>query len=162
MASKLAYTVSPLWIMILLLLCSPALAADEWIPMEADNCNIIQPPKEAGDSQLNDRLMKIFPRREQMGERYTGCQTLWLDIQGRHKLEKIMVLYFENGETKVQQHIAAGRSFSCRYYAGSLLPNSRAECSKRSIGTLSSLPAGCTRASLRDEKQHASNCGNPD
>gem|GEM_PF-1855555 len=162
MASRPAYAASPLWTVLFLLLCSPALTADKQIPMEADNCNIIQPPKEAGDSQLNGRLMKIFPRREQMGEHYTGCQTLWLDIQGRHKLEKIMVLYFENGKTRAQQHIAAGRSFSCRYYAGSLLPNSRAECSQRSIGTLSSVPAGCTRSSLSVEKQHALNCSDPD
>ncbi len=148
--------------MLILVLCSLPLQASELIPKEASNCNIIQPPKEAGDSLLNSRLMKIFPRRKHMEENYTGCQTLWLDVQRRHKLEKIMVLYFEKGEIKVQQHMEAGRSFSCRYDGGLLFPDARAECSSRSIGALSSVPAGCTRFSLKHEKQNAVNCDEVD
>ncbi|MFC1602371.1 hypothetical protein ACFL3U_02260 [Pseudomonadota bacterium] len=146
----------------MLMFCVPSLQADDLIPLHASNCNVIQPLPESGDSVLNGRLMKVFPRRKQMGENYTGCQTLWLDIQRMHKLERILVLYFENGEIKVQQHMEAGRSFSCRYDAGSLLPNSRHECSKKSIGPLSSNPAGCVKSSLRHEKQKAVNCDEVD
>jgi len=145
-----------------LMFCSLSLQADDLIPKGAGNCNVLQPPKAAGDSVLNGRLMKIFPRRKDMAANYTGCQTLWLDIQRMHKLEKILVLYFENGEIKVQQHTEAGRTFSCRYYMGSLLPNSKIECSKKSIGALSSWPAGCTKYSLRHEKQNAVNCDDVD
>jgi len=139
-----------------------SVSASDLIPDDANNCNYSQPPKESGDSSLNGRLMKIFPRRKHMEENYTGCQTLWLDLQRRHKLEKILVLYFENGEIKVQHHMEAGRSFSCGYHAGSLLPNSRVECSKKSIGSLSSYPAGCTKSSLRHDKKHAVNCDDVD
>jgi len=147
---------------LVLMFCSFVLQAGELIPKSAGNCNILQPPKAAGDSVLNGRLMKIFPRRKDMSANYTGCQTLWLDIQRMHKLEKILVLYFENGEIKVQQHTEAGKTFSCRYYAGSLLPNSKIECSEKSIGALSSQPAGCTKYSLRHEKQNAVNCDDVD
>ncbi len=147
---------------LVLMLFSSASIANDLIPKDANNCNIIQPPKASGDSALNGRLMKVFPRRKQMGENYTGCQTLWLDIQRMHKLERILVLYFENGEIKVQQHMEAGRSFSCRYYAGSLLPNSKIECSKKSLDSLSSYPAGCVASSLADEKQRAVNCDDVD
>lgn len=153
---------APLILFLALLLCSLSLLASDLIPKDANNCNIIQPPKAAGDSVLNGRLMKIFPRRKDMSENYTGCQILWLDIQRRHKLEKILVLYFENGKIKVQQHMEAGRSFSCRYYAGSLLSNSSHECSKKSIGALSSHPAGCLKSSLRHEQQSAVNCDDVD
>jgi len=145
-----------------LMFSTPLLQANDLIPKHATNCDLLQPPKESGDSVLNGRLMKIFPRRKYMGEDYSGCQTLWLDIQRMHKLERILVLYFENGEIKVQQHMEAGRSFSCRYHAGSLLPNSRPECSKKSIGPLSSSPAGCVKSSLRHEKQHVVNCDDAD
>jgi hypothetical protein len=136
--------------------------ADDLIPKDARNCDVLQPPKESGDSVLNGRLMKVFPRRKHMAANYTGCQTIWLDIQRMHKLERILVLYFENDEIKVQQHMEAGRSFSCRYHADSLLPNSCPECSKKAIGSLSSSPAGCAKSSLRDEKQHAVNCDEVD
>lgn len=153
-----------LWLLtcFILMLFSSVSIANILIPEDASNCNIIQPPKASGDSVLNGRLMKVFPRRKQMGENYTGCQTLWLDIQRRHELERIMVLYFKNGEIKIQQHMEAGRSFSCRYYAGSLLPNSKIECSKKSLDSLSSYPAGCTKSSLRHEKQKAVNCDEVD
>jgi len=138
------------------------LQASDLIPKHATNCDLLQPPTKSGDSVLNGRLMKVFPRRKHMAANYTGCQTLWLDIQRMHKLERILVLYFENGEIKVQQHMEAGRSFSCRYHAESLLPNSRYECSKKSIGSLSSSPAGCMKSSLRHEKQNAVNCDDVD
>ncbi len=156
------YVIKLLSIGSILIPFSSVLTANDLIPKNASHCHIIQPPKASGDSVLNGRLMKIFPRRKYMAENYTGCQTLWLDIQRMHKLERILVLYFENGEVKVQQHMEAGKSFSCRYYAGSLLPNSKVECSKKALGSLPSRPAGCTKSSFKYEKQQAMNCDDVD
>jgi hypothetical protein len=71
-------------------------------PFRGTNCDIIEPPAEAGDifhavgkTQVAGR---VFPRLSDLGTSYTGCQVLWSVINGGPRYRSL--IYLRNGQVQ--------------------------------------------------------------
>ena len=62
-------------ITILLALALPAHSGDSSPPVGA-NCNLVSPPKDAGEKMNHGIVLRVFPRAKDITASYTGCQAL--------------------------------------------------------------------------------------
>ena len=58
---------------------------------EQDTCAIADPPSEAGEQAHMGELLLVYPRAKNIGEAFTGCQSLW----GRAKAGTQLIGRFE-------------------------------------------------------------------
>jgi len=125
------------------------------IPPNAPNCQLASPPATAGESQVHGILVKIYPRKLDMGPNYTGCQNSWIDREGTWEL--FSALYFEAGEFRAWRMLSDDKPpkhIYCRYKNFTLEPDSPKECyvpAKQSIPSSSYAP-GCMRQAIRRHK----------
>lgn len=59
------------------------------------NCKLKTPPAESGEDGVHRRLMKIFPRASAIDATYNGCQTVWIEDEGKWIV--FMIARFKNG-----------------------------------------------------------------
>lgn len=132
------------WLAYLLLLFAlPCLAGMEGALPGATNCNIKVPPSGAGVNSNHGRLMRVFPRKEEIPTAYTGCQTLWLErAVGSKDFERVWVLHFENGVVVADQTTGSLGEQLCLYVRGVLKPSQPQECSSSAPQAFDSLPPG--------------------
>lgn len=83
----------------ILLAASSGIACAQDIPSSAPACAIMVPPADAGEDVPHDAAMKIYPRAKHLPRGYTGCQKVWLDLQGRWIL--FSTRYYVDGHIKV-------------------------------------------------------------
>ena len=75
-------------------------------------------------------MVKIYPRRDQISDDYTGCQTAW----GYHSdnWHKLVVMYFENGELHTVLDVPTQEL--CEYRASRLMAGDPKHCAKIESG----------------------------
>jgi len=99
------------------------------IPAAAPNCNVASPPAESGETGSHGILIKIYPRRKDIGAGYTGCQTSWVGQQGKWAL--LSVLYFEAGDLRAWRMPSVETpppEIFCRFRSFQLEPGSPPQC----------------------------------
>ncbi len=129
----------------LLITLSAPLCAVEDIPMEAANCSLSTPPREAGESSNHGRAMKIYPRKADISLTYTGCQILWFEqTQNKKDFEKIWVIYFESGKAVAEKTFGSIGNHLCIYREGKLASGQPKGCDKAPPKPFVSFPPGCS------------------
>jgi len=141
--------VAALW----LLLAACATTLDPF-PAAAPHCNVLDPPGNAGEAELNGVLAKVHPRRADVPADYSGCQTVWLQDGGRWK--KMSVSYFEQRQLRAQM-IPAGAPMKpdlvCHWRKGRLVRGQPEECDEdAAVDLVPSLAPGCMQDALRDQR----------
>lgn len=62
-------------VLALTLIPLPSLAAVT--PFVGQNCQLAAPPAEAGEDNVSNQALKIFPRKKTLAKDYSGCLTVW-------------------------------------------------------------------------------------
>ena len=88
---------------LLFLLLAPVVAAAQEVPPDGANCGLRAPPEAAarGLHPPHRLPMRMFPVKP--GERYTGCQWLWIAYVRPDVWDYSSVTYYENGTPVVQR-----------------------------------------------------------
>lgn len=121
--------------------------------MEAENCSLSTPPRDAGDSSNHGRAMKIYPRKAGISPAYTGCQILWFEqTQNKNDFEKIWVIYFESGKAVAERTFGSIGDHLCIYREGKLAPGQPKDCDKAPPKPFASFPPGCNSPQPRENR----------
>jgi hypothetical protein len=115
----------------------PSSAADLF---DGPNCNVMEPPAEAGDfiapkGSLVPMTGRIFPRLSSMPSDYTGCQVLWSVINNGPRSRTLIAIRggrVEDVRPRPLVPLCAPREKTID-----------TGCSPRQLGLLASFPAGC-------------------
>lgn len=130
-------------------LSSSSISAEER-KTKPDNCNLESPPEMAGDDSYEGTLIKIFPRKSDMGESYSGCQTMWAKENGRW--QAAMVGIFEDGEV-VRMKLPLernDRTKNCLRKSRELIRGENENCSAMDAFPWSSVDTNCRLSTIRD------------
>lgn len=142
----------------------PALAggAELLIPDDAPNCRLNLPPLESGEQAIHglpiqDAMLKVFPRRSQMTQRYTGCQTVW--SHDGSKWVKTLTLYFVDRDLRVTRDHQSSPDEYCQFIAGDLVKGVKERCARPDGATvpLTSMAPGCIQDAIA-AKQMSQKC----
>lgn len=74
-------------------------AHGEEIPPSAPACGIATPPADAGEDLPHGSPIKVYPRAKDIPKGYTGCQKVWLELNGQWI--SLSTRYFDSGHIKV-------------------------------------------------------------
>lgn len=100
-------------------------------------------------------VLKVYPRRQDMGDRFNGCQTTWtygLELDGRHELVLKTRTYYSRGKALASDSTGVGGRIQCRYAEdGSLVSGKRPNCpiSADILVPARSMAAGCASDAQR-------------
>jgi len=106
---------------------------------EQDTCAIADPPSEAGEQAHMGELLLVYPRARDIGEAFTGCQSLWgrakagTHLIGRFEYMKGSFVAVHDGEDRIR----------CEYGNGKLISVLPTACPKSLPSPIPSLPPGC-------------------
>lgn len=107
------------------------------------NCDLRQPPPDAGEDGVHGTLLKVFPRKSRIDAAYSGCQTIW--AQDGEGWSIVMIGFFESGEVvRMRFPSKPGDAVEqCSRKAGVLVKGYRDICSAMDAFPYSSEPPGC-------------------
>jgi len=138
--------VSGLWSFALAI--SPCPAAT---PHKGANCGLKVPPAGSGEETNHGALHKIYPRAKNMKPAYTGCQTVWVELNKRWL--SLGESFFEKGELRSYQSSGEGEPpLFCEYRSAQLTGGSLDTCPAVSNFPTRSLAPGCVAELLRTNK----------
>jgi hypothetical protein len=125
--------------MLLSCVAGAALAAQ---PFEGPNCDLVEPPAEAGDVIAPDGSPvplsgRVFPRLTDIPANYTGCQVLWSVINNGPRNRALIALR----DGRVEAVRPSPPVPLCAPGEKTIDTG----CSPRQLGLLVSFPAGCAR-----------------
>jgi hypothetical protein len=134
----------------LLSMSTTAMAAKP-IAVRAPNCSVSLPPANAGEDVNHGALMKIYPRKSEMGPEYTGCQSTWIEHQGNWVL--LSVFYFERGllrALRMPHEQTRSKDIYCWYKDSKLEPGSSKRCfaPAQEVVPSSSYAPGCMEQAI--------------
>lgn len=112
---------------------------------DGPNCDVVEPPAEAGDYISPKGVPgtvsgRIFPRLSSMPSDYTGCQVLWSVINNGPRYRSLIAL--RNGR------VEAVRPDPPVPLCASGERTIDTGCSPRQLGLLVSFPAGCAKRTV--------------
>ena len=112
------------------------------IPFSGKNCDLKQPPPDAGEDGVHGHAMKVYPRMRDVGVGYSGCILTWTPTQTGY--EVIGVTHIERGAAVQFWSPVDGRL--CEYRAGNADDE---ECPAYQSITPRTMPAGCIARMMR-------------
>ena len=127
-----------------LLFATPAAFAQ--IP-DAPNCNVNEPPPDAGAYVTPGGFLLVHPRNAALPDSYTGCKTLWV-VDAPDRFHRLMILYFERGKLRAARGYDGRGENQVR--ATCTLPGTAPECAgveshPLSALKLATLPRNCMK-----------------
>lgn len=126
------------------LLAGPALAATTPAkavpPFKGANCQVASPPANAGEAIAQGVTAKVYPRRAQIDNKYTGCQTSWAESRGKWVV--MGVSSFERGEA-VAFWTPPPESVLCKYSNGQSVGSKPGTCPAHASLAVPSMAPGC-------------------
>lgn len=116
------------------------------------NCTLAAPPDASGEDKIHGNLIKVFPRKADMGNAYSGCQTVWSSDNGRWS--EIMVGVFELGKlTTMRVPSRPGDPIElCLQKNGELVAGDPDVCSAMEAFPYSSAPPDCSTKQSENKK----------
>jgi hypothetical protein len=126
--------------------CLPTHAA---APTPAPNCGLSQPPREAGVDRHGDVILRVYPRNPDIGPRYAGCQTLWM--QDGDTWQTLTVVHYEAGRVSWIETAMGdkGPLDRCLVQDGVVRKGDPAQCAELDAMRFESAPASCLLESAR-------------
>jgi hypothetical protein len=126
--------------------CLPVHAAPA-VSTPAPNCGLSQPPSDAGVDRHGDVVLRIYPRNPDIGPRYAGCQTLWM--QDGDTWQTLTVVHYEAGRVSWIETAMGdkGPLDLCLVKNGVVLRGDPAQCAELDTMRFESAPASCLSAS---------------
>jgi hypothetical protein len=124
-------------------------SAEDFIPKSAPHCNVDQPPVTSGEDSTHAILIKVFPRKSNVGVGYTGCQTMWIKID--NQWNKFSVMYYDHGALNVWWNASDKNNSGmfCRFENGKLLAGEEVYCYEPAhSGLKPSYESGCMEAAI--------------
>ena len=121
----------------------------EPIPVSAPNCQVASPPTASGENANHGVLIKVFPRKSQVSNEYSGCQTMW--IQKGNGWEKFSVMYFVTGQLQAWWYAddEAPNGLLCLFSNGKLFAGAPKDCYvPRNLGLTNSFASGCMETAI--------------
>ncbi|WP_343732913.1 hypothetical protein [Duganella sp.] len=117
------------------------------------NCRLLAPPAASGEAKVHGNLIKVFPRKAEMGDAYSGCQTVWGEDNGQWF--QIMVGIFEQGKlTRMRVPSRPGDPIElCLQKNGELVAGDADVCSDMEVFPYSSAPPGCSTKQSGNKKE---------
>jgi hypothetical protein len=135
-------------ILALLFVCALVACSTISSGWSSPSCKIDVPPDSAGVGVSHTQIFKVFPRRQDIGPSFTGCQMIWsyaprstTDIQ-----ERARILVIKGNPVAIES--ADGR---CEYEKGRLTQASSSTCNRVPPELLPSMPAACAKT-LNDKQ----------
>ena len=139
----LALDVIRLCLLSLLFVAGAATAGDP-IPRGNPNCNIEIPPPESGESYDHGVHIRSYPRNAIVPANYTGCQTQWVEIDGKWRANSKM--YFVARKLAVWWRISDRSSpegVYCFFEDAKLVAGPPGPCFVPGSAPMASYPPGC-------------------
>lgn len=117
------------------------------------NCELAAPPVASGEDRIHGNLIKVFPRKADMGDAYSGCQTVWGADNG--VWSQIMVGIFEQGKlARMKVPSRPGDPIElCLQKDGELIAGDPDVCSAMEAFPYSSAPPGCSIKQTETKKE---------
>jgi hypothetical protein len=117
--------------------------ADDNIRPTGQNCDLLDPPSNAGEDSNAGLTMRIYPRARDIGSTYNGCQLSWAQ-NGDHWIMISAVVIKEGDPERIWSPVGANQErFSCRYKNGQVVSGEARSCASAKSLILKSLAAGC-------------------
>ena len=107
------------------------------------NCNLSDPPRDAGEEFNHGITLKIYPRARDIDKNYTGCQTVWMP-DGR-RWPTVGIVAIERGDPVrlwTEHENDPGRQ-ACRYREGRVVQGDPEKCPVPEFLITKSLAPGC-------------------
>ena len=141
----------------LTLLGSLALAQPVARP-QGKNCDIPDPPADAGEEINHGYVLRVFPRAKDIGASYTGCQLLWHPVGS--KWLTVAVTQVVNGDpVRVwSPEDPKGSRSACAYRQGRVIRGNPETCPSPRFLLVKSLPPGCAER-IRSQATDSSAAG---
>jgi hypothetical protein len=111
------------------------------------NCDLRSPPAEAGEEANHNSIVFVYPRRADIGPKYTGCQAVFVGLS-KHDVLLAWLIEIAEGDPVRQwsPQRELQRVHACRYKLGALVEGTADVCPEASTLLMPSLPAGCVSA----------------
>ena len=110
---------------------------------EGENCEISIPPANSGEEMNHGATLKIYPRAKDIGESYSGCQSLWAPNNGGWVA--VAVSEYVNGDPVRlwSPHEIDPDRKACLYSKGKLVEGNNGKCPVPESLVIKSMPSGC-------------------
>lgn len=127
---------------LIIMQCAVAIAGERERPT-GHNCELSAPPENAGEDFEHGVVIRIYPRANDIGKKYTGCQTMWMP--GEKKWSIISIVAIEAGfPVRIWVPSISGPiPASCRYRKGRLFKGDEKNCPDAKTLIAKSLAVGC-------------------
>ena len=138
------------------LLVVPVSVAASALPTDAPNCSLKSPPSTAGEDNPQGGLMKFFPRAKDIPRAYSGCQLVWLQLDGAWV--PFSTRFYSAGtlRTFYGPHLGGKPTSICHFENGKLTAASTGSCPsfEEASRPAPSLAPGC----ITTRKQQGAEC----
>jgi hypothetical protein len=115
------------------------------------NCAFSEPPPGAGEGWVHGMTILIYPRAKDIVSGYTGCQTVFAEINGKWGI--VLMIEVLNGDPiRIWSEDGAGE---CIFQNGKIIHGNPGDCPSPDDLLIKSMPSGCVKAKREAAKDHA-------
>jgi hypothetical protein len=115
------------------------------------NCTLSEPPADAGEVAVHGMTIWVYPRAKDIFSNYTGCQTVFAEIDGKRKTVAITemvdgdpIRIWSENETR-----------ECLFQKGRMIRGNPSDCPSSEDLLVKSMPPGCVKAKREAVEKHA-------
>lgn len=107
------------------------------------NCQLLSPPKTAGETQTHGVILYLYPRSHTINNDYDGCQNQWFLDEDHYR--KLSVVHYVKGKATLYDNIRinGGIGYRCHYDNQSLTIESDKRCPSTKQLKKKTYQAGC-------------------
>ena len=129
-------------LLVLLMQCAVGVAQEMRRPA-GRNCNLAVPPSTSGEEMNHGITLRIYPRARDIGDRYTGCQLMWVPHQNKWHVMSVVEVKAGDPVRIWSPDTSDSVRFSCIYSKGKVVKGDANNCAAPESLIAKSLAPGC-------------------
>jgi hypothetical protein len=106
------------------------------------NCTLSEPPTDAGEGAVHGMTIRIYPRAKDITSNYTGCQTVFAEIDGKWGTV-VMTEVVDGDPIRIWSD---DETSECLYQKGRVIRGNPGKCPSPDDLLFKSMPSGCVKA----------------